>query len=99
MSRTFKDISEGNTKGVFFALTALGCLWPSMSMADSYRHHQNAYDSEYPSEVLVPVGRVVAGGCVPANGAQVLGGYAAPGDLLDPVTGAMCNLRRSFLPE
>jgi hypothetical protein len=42
---------------------------------------------------------VVGGGCVPANGAQVLGGYAAPGDLLDPVTGAICNSRRGFLPE
>jgi len=96
MLRTFKDISGANTNGVFFALTALGCLWPSMSMADSYQHH---YDSEYPSEALVPVGRMVAGGCVPANGAQVLGGYAAPGDLLDPVTGAICNPRRGFLLE
>jgi hypothetical protein len=87
------------SKGVFFALSALGCLGPSMSMADSYRHHHSAYDSEYPSEALVPIGHVVGGGCVPANGAQVLGGYAAPGDLLDPVTGAICNSRRGFLPE
>lgn len=37
--------------------------------------------------------------CVPANGAQVLGGYAAPTDLLDPLTGAICNPRQNGLRE
>jgi hypothetical protein len=28
--------------------------------------------------------------CVPANGAQIWGGFAAPGDLIDPVSGETC---------
>jgi hypothetical protein len=29
--------------------------------------------------------------CVPATGAQVLGGFAGPYDWLDPMTGEICN--------
>jgi hypothetical protein len=29
--------------------------------------------------------------CAPANGAQILGGFAGPSDLVDSVTGDICN--------
>lgn len=29
--------------------------------------------------------------CVPANGAQIIGGFARPGDSLDSVTGEVCR--------
>jgi hypothetical protein len=29
--------------------------------------------------------------CVPANGAQILGGFAGPSDMIDPVTGDVCS--------
>ncbi|MCW2318065.1 hypothetical protein SAMN06265338_101128 [Rhodoblastus acidophilus] len=33
------------------------------------------------------------GACIPANGAQILGGFASPDDLLDVNTGAICGKR------
>lgn len=29
--------------------------------------------------------------CIPANGAQIMGGFAGPGDSLDSVTGEVCR--------
>jgi hypothetical protein len=29
--------------------------------------------------------------CIPANGAQIIGGFAGPGDSLDGVTGEVCR--------
>jgi hypothetical protein len=48
---------------------------------------ERAFRAEYPAR------------CIPANGAQVLGGHAAPTDWLDPVTGDICTPRRGELPD
>jgi hypothetical protein len=74
------------------ALAALVALAAGASLAAPYRHR----DDPDRFQAQAPNTFAPAGYCIPANGAQVLGGYAAPGDLLDPVTGAICNPRHGF---
>jgi len=74
-----------NAKSAGAALAALALLAASPAIAGAHRHRRPVAPA-YPY-------------CLPANGAQVLGGYAAPTDLLDPVTGEICNPRRGWPPR
>ena len=65
------------------AVAALVLLGTGASLAEIRDELERAYRAEF-----------YARPCIPANGAQVLGGYAAPTDLLDPITGDICRPRR-----
>jgi hypothetical protein len=67
-----------------FALSATA-LPAAAHPARDPSHHVRA--SEFRAQ-----SNVGANYCVPANGAQILGGFAGPNDRLDPTTGEVCGL-------
>lgn len=70
-----------------FITVALGATHTWAYMDDAgLRSRQNA-----PRGFRADVAPNVVRHCVPATGAQVLGGFAGPYDWLDPMTGEICT--------
>ena len=77
------------------ALAALVLLGNGGSTAASYGHHRDLAYRRQGALSLRPRRFLHTRQIM----AQVLGGYASPYDLLDPVTGAICNPRQLFPRE
>jgi len=88
---TYRHATLGSAcKSIAYAMfitVALGAThtWAYMDDAD-LRGRQNA-----PRAFRADVPPNFVRHCVPATGAQVLGGFAGPYDWLDPMTGEICN--------
>lgn len=76
-------------KATFLALTAAVALSASglsaMAQSGKSAHHQTL-SREFRAEAVTRD----AGRCLPANGAQIWGGFAGADDRLDSVTGEIC---------
>lgn len=65
----------------------------SMSQATTFSYADKAHrdGSRVPREVRYEMAYGAFRHCLPATGAQVLGGFASPHDWLDPATDEICN--------
>jgi len=62
----------------------------SAAFANTYNHQDRA-EIRSPREAATAMQRPNQLQCLPASGAQILGGFASPHDWLDPATGEICN--------
>lgn len=91
LTMTHRYVTTGlSCKSIAYAMfitVALGATntWAYMDDA-GLRGRQNTHGERRADGTANVVRR-----CVPATGAQVLGGFAGPYDWLDPMTGEICN--------
>jgi hypothetical protein len=80
-TRRIRAAALSLTASVLFAASGL----PALAQAD-----KSAPKSVQP-RAFRALAEVHADRCLPANGAQIMGGFAGPDDRLDPVTGEICT--------
>ncbi|WP_294534544.1 hypothetical protein [uncultured Rhodoblastus sp.] len=77
-ARRFRDATRSLTAAILLAASGL----PAMAKSD--------HKTVSPREFRAMSASQVPERCVPANGAQIMGGFAGPDDRLDSVTGEIC---------
>lgn len=92
LARNDKNNSTGNrdiVKKAAFGLAAFVLLGAQVAAAETGRTKVNprAMQAHMDSEFQP------ARSCAPANGAQIIGGFAGPDDLIDANTGEICGKR------